>query len=47
MYPHTKSAGKSNSNIICAKSLFEKVIVQMRFLIALSNVTKLNKLALS
>ena len=43
----TKSAGKSNSYTICAKNLFKKVVLQMWFSIALSNVIKLNKLALS
>ena len=45
--PRTKSAGKSNSYTICAKKLFKKVILRMWFSIALSNVTKLNKLALN
>ena len=43
----TKSAGKSSSYAICAKKLFKKVILRMRFPIALSNVTKVNKLTLS
>ena len=45
--PRKKSAGKSNLYTICAKKLFKKVILLMLFSIALSNVTKLSKLALS
>ena len=45
--PRTKSAGKSNSYTICAKKLLKKVILRMWFSIALSIVTKLNKLKLS
>ena len=45
--PRTKSAGKSNPYTIRAKNLFKKVILRMWFSIALSNATKLNKLALT